>query len=250
MVNKKTLKTTVYTLLSLVFWIAVWYWAALKINSSVVLPSPKETFKQIIFIVSNSDFLLICVNSVFKIFLGALFGVVIGILTALCAFFLPPIKYLISPVLSIIKATPIASFIVLLLIVLGKAPVPSITSALISMPILFSNVYTALENVDKKLLEVCEVYSIGFKKRLHYLWIPSIFPHIVSGIKSGIGLSWKAGIAAEVLCAPENSIGLKIHESRIYLETPCLFAWTAIVIVLSICFERLSVLLLKERRRK
>ena len=82
------------------------------------------------------------------------------------------------------------------------------------------------------------------------LYIPSLLPYLTSGIKSCLGLSWKAGVAAEVLCTPELSIGLKIHETRIYLETPSLFAWTAAVIILSLAFEKLAVRLFTERRKK
>ena len=54
-----------------------------------------------------------------------------------------------------------------------------------------------------------------------------------------MGLSWKACIAAEVICTPNGSIGQGIYNAKIYLETPSLFAWTAAVILLSVLLEML-----------
>jgi len=237
-------------LLSIVFWIAVWHIASTRINSSLIIPTPLETLKKTAELIGDGKFLKICIGSVIRIFLGTVIGVFIGALLAALGHFVPIFKYLTFPIMTVVKATPVASFIVLLLILIGKNSVPLVTSALISIPILWANVSSGIDGVDKNLTEVCEVYEIPILKRLKVLWIPSVMPSFISGIKSCIGLSWKAGIAAEVLCTPTDSIGLKIHETRIYLETSELFAWTLVVIVLSLAFEKLALLLFSERRKK
>ena len=60
-----------------------------------------------------------------------------------------------------------------------------------------------------------------------------------AGVCTAIGLAWKSGVAAEVLCLPKAAIGTQVYYSKIYLETPSLFAWTAVVIVLSMLLERI-----------
>jgi len=244
------IKHTALILLSVIFWIAVWHFASKKVDASIVLPSPAETLKTLGVLIRDKDFLITCEASVLRIFLGAFIGIIIGSALAVAGHFLKLIKYLTAPIMTVVKATPVASFIVLLLILIGKAPVPAVTSALITIPIIYSNLSRAIDSVDRELSEVCQVYSLPFSKRLRVLWLPSLKPGFISGLKSCIGLSWKAGIAAEVLCAPKDSIGLKIHESKIYLETPSLFAWTAVVVILSLIFEYAALWLLKERRRK
>ena len=244
------IKHTFFILLSVLFWIAVWHIAAIKIDSALIFPSPFDTLETLFLLIRETDFLKICLGSVGRIFLGAVVGIALGTLLAIVGHFIPFLKYLTAPIMTVVKTTPVASFIVLLLILIGKGPVPSVTSALIAVPILYANVSRAIDGIDKSLSEVCTVYSLSLAKRWRVLWLPSLMPSFISGMKSCIGLSWKAGIAAEVLCTPPESIGLKIHETRIYLETPSLFAWTAIVIVLSLIFEKGALLLLKERRRK
>ena len=246
----KTSKNTIFILLSVIFWIAVWHIAATRVNSSLIIPTPLETLEKLFEFIRDENFLKICIGSVIRIFLGAVIGIAVGTFLAVGGHFIPLLKYLTSPIMAVIKSTPVASFIVLLLILIGKAPVPSVTSALIAIPILWANTTRAIDGIDKNLKEVCTVFSVPFLKRLKVLWIPSILPNFISGIRSCIGLSWKAGIAAEVLCTPADSIGLKIHETRIYLETPELFAWTVVVILLSLAFEKLALLVFCERRKK
>lgn len=222
----------------------------MRINSELIIPSPVETLEKIVELISNGGFLKICIGSVIRIFFGAILGVILGTLLAVLGRVIPVFSYITFPVMTVIKATPVASFIVLLLILIGKNSVPSITSALISVPILWANVSQGIDGIDKSLTEVCKVYEIPYLKRLKVLWIPSVLPNFISGIKSCIGLSWKAGIAAEVLCTPNDSIGLKIHETRVYLETSELFAWTLVVIILSLIFEKLALFIFSERRKK
>ena len=52
-------------------------------------------------------------------------------------------------------------------------------------------------------------------------------------------MAWKAGVAAEVLGMVSGTIGRQLYDAKIYLETPKLFAWTAVVILLSVGMERL-----------
>lgn len=79
---------------------------------------------------------------------------------------------------------------------------------------------------------------MGAKKTLRYVYLPFVRPHFVAGVNSAIGLAWKSGVAAEVLCVPKAAIGTQVYYSKIYLETPSLFAWTAVVILLSMALEK------------
>ena len=47
------------------------------------------------------------------------------------------------------------------------------------------------------------------------------------------------GVAAEVLCVPKLSIGTEIYYTKYYLEIPHLFAWTVVVVTLSLILEKL-----------
>ena len=175
----------------------------------------------------------------FRIVLGYISAVFVGVLLAYGAYKSKFFFELIYPLVSIIKATPVASFIILALVWFKTSYIPSFISFLIVSPIVFSNVYEGIKNTDESLLQMAQVYNFSNFKKLRYIYIPSVLPHFISASLVSVGLSWKSGIAAEVICTPKISIGSMLYNSKVYLETDELFAWTFAVIVMSIMFEKL-----------
>ena len=85
------------------------------------------------------------------------------------------------------------------------------------------------------------VFRLTRSQTLRFIDIPSVSPFFVAAATTGLGLAWKAGIAAEVLSTPRNSLGGLLYEAKIYLETPDLLAHTAVIILLSLLLEKLLV---------
>ena len=110
-------------------------------------------------------------------------------------------------------------------------------TVLMVFPIVFANVYTGIKNIDKDLLEVCQAYKIPRKKRIKSLYLPTVMPYFVSALTSAVGLAWKAGIAAEALCPPENSMGLHIALAKQNIDNEELFAWALTLILINLVFE-------------
>lgn len=232
-----------YAVTAILFWIAVWHFAAVRVGKSILLPTPAETVKVLVSLASESAFWQICFSSVRSIFVGAVVGVFAGIAIAVLSYLSPIVKYLFSPVMSLIKATPIASFIILFLVWIGKDVIPFWIALMMVAPIVASNFLEGLENIDPQLKEVMTVYGFNFQKRWRMLYRYSLLPYLNSSLKSGIALAWKAGIAAEVLCTPDNTVGQMLYESKLYMETESLFAWTLTVIAISFVLEKAVVLI-------
>ena len=144
-----------------------------------------------------------------------------------------------SPLLTVIRSTPVASFILLLLIWLGRDILPSVIVLLMVLPVIWGGVQGGLASLDEQLLEMARLYRLGSGRTLWRVVIPSVLPSFLAACRTAVGLAWKAGIAAEVLTVPRLSIGRHLYESKLYLETVDLFAWTLLVIVLSLLLEGL-----------
>ncbi len=238
--NKRT-KKIIYTTLAILFWIALWHIVARRVNLSLVLPTPVETAEVLFSLLGEGAFWAICLNSVKRIFLGALSGILVGALIAVLSYFSEILKHLFSPVMSLVKSTPIVSFIILFLIWIGRDKIPFYISLMMVVPIVSSNVLKGLESIDRELLEVIKVYRLPFSKSFRLLYRHSLMPYVLSALQSAVALSWKAGIAAEVLCSPVGTLGNMLSESQIYLETPTLFAYTVVTVVISVILEGLVV---------
>ncbi len=119
-----------------------------------------------------------------------------------------------------------------------------LASALMVVPIIFMNVKKGIESVPTDKAEVAQVYDFTPSKKLRLLYLPSALPYFYAGCRSALGLAWKAGIAAEVICVPKSSVGTMLYSAKIYLESEELFALTAVIVILSVIIEKIIILAL------
>lgn len=242
---KKALKI----ILTILFWIAAWQLAAFGVSSEILLPSPANVIKALFSLASTGDFYISVAFSVIRITLGFVYGTVFGIIFGTLSFRSKLLNMLLSPLAGVIKSTPVASFIVLLFVWFSNSTVASVTSALIVIPVMWSNTFTALSQTDKNLLEMANFFKVPYLKKIKDIYIPSVTPSLKSAAATSLGLAWKAGVAAEVICSPKNSIGGGIYSAKVYLETPSLFAWTAVVIAVSVILEKLLIKLINGKNK-
>ena len=225
--------------LPLVFWIFVWQVLSMIVDKEVLLPSPIGVIRKLTLLFLMIDFHKSVLMTLMRVVIGYLIGTILGSVLAVISFYSKTVKMLISPLFSIVRATPVASFIILALVWLGRDSIPTFTAILMVMPIVYANTITGMSSSDKNLLEVAKIYKFSGVKKLRLLYLPSAVPSFLSGAKTSLGLAWKSAVAAEVLCNLKTSIGGAIYSSKNYLETTELFAWTLCVIILSLILEKL-----------
>ena len=245
------MKTFCKWLLIALFWLTLWWLAAtFLVKQELLLPSPIRVLTRLGELASQGEFWLITLTSLLRIFSGILCAVLLGILCGIVTAYIPFLRELLSPILTIIKATPVASFIILALVWISRGKLPIFISALMVIPIIWTNVEQGIRQIDPQLMEMARVFRFSRAKKLFHIMIPSVLPYFAAACKTSLGLAWKAGIAAEVLSTPKNSIGKELFESKTFMETTDVFAWTVTVILLSICIERLFFALLRLLTRK
>ena len=232
------------------FWILLWALLAHLVGQAMLLPSPLLVVKTLLSLASGADFWLTLLNSLARILSGMLAGTLLGVLLAVLTHGSAVCRAIIAPFMSLVKSTPVASFIILALIWLGRGVVPLFITALMVMPVVWANVSEGLRAQDEKLLEVARVFRLPRHRVFFSLTLPTVLPYFRSALCSALGLGWKAGVAAEVLTVPQRSVGRMIYESKLYLETPELFAWTVTVIAVSFLIERLLLRLVSGLWRK
>ena len=229
------------SILSITFWIFVWFIISKIVNREVLVASPFSVLKRIIALVQADYFWISAAMSLVRIILGFLIAIISAVIVAVLAVKFKFVQTLIEPLMIIIKSTPVASFIILAIVWLDLSFIPAFTSFLMVFPVMWTNVFTGIKATDKNLLEMVQIFNVKKSKVITKLYVPSVMPYFKSACIASIGLSWKAGIAAEVLCTPKNSIGKYLYESKIYLETADLFAWTIVIIVLSLILEKILI---------
>lgn len=240
-VGKKTRKIKWWAVL---LWLLVWQIASMNIGQEILLVSPVRVVQRLFELVHDKTFWGSISYSFTKIVSGFVLALVFGIIMGGLSARFTLVRDILSLPVAVIKATPVASFIILALVWIDSKNLSIFIAFLMVFPIIYTNIITGIESTDKNLIEMAKVFKIPKVRKIRYIYFSQIMPFLRSSCLVGLGLCWKAGIAAEVIGMPRGSIGEKLYDAKIFLDTPDLFAWTVVIIFISIIFEKLFMLVL------
>jgi len=229
-------------------WIGIWQLADLFIHNNVIFAGPVNMAMTLAGLLKDGDFWLSLLHSAFRICSGFLSAFFLGILLGSLGWAFPLVKEFLKPPMLMIRCVPVASFVILALIWIGSENLSVFISFLVVVPMIYGATLAGLENMDQKLLEMSQVFSMPFLKKVRFLFIPAVHPYLVSSCRTTLGMSWKSGVAAEVIGIPKASIGEQLYYTKLYLDTSGLFAWTFSIILISAVFELVFLTLLKKVR--
>ena len=235
---------------ALVFWLLVWHLAARWVDSVLFLPSPLSVLRRLGQLAVTLPFWQTALMSLGRVLLGLVWGIALGLVLSAVTCCSRWLDAVISPVIRVVRATPVASFILLLFLWTDRDSVPAIIAALMVLPVVWGNVTRGIRERDAKLMELARAYRFSRLKSVYLVIWPSVRPYLLSAVITSMGLAWKSGVAAEVLVLPKQAIGTYIYNTKFYFETADLFAWTLVVILLSLVLERLVTGLVHRLERR
>lgn len=224
----------------------LWQGAAMLLNSSLLLSSPVEVAVRLVALVQEVAFWEAVGFTLSRIALGFVLGFAAGTGLGLLAGRFRAAELLLWPYMKAIKTVPVASFIILSLVFLKARQLSVFISFLMVLPVLYENVVQGVRAADGALLEMGAVFRMSYGRRLAYIYLPELKPFLLSGCATALGLCWKAGVAAEVIAVTANSIGGRLYEAKVYFMTSDLLGWTAVIILLSVGFEKLVLGLMRK----
>lgn len=223
---------------AVVFWLAVWQLGAMALHQSILLVSPVQVLMRLAQLAVTTAFWQAIAYSLCRIVLGFLAGIVLGTVLAALASRFRRVEELLAPAMLAVRSIPVASFIILALILFSSRNLAVLIAFLMVLPILYSSVLEGIRATDPQLLEMAQLFRIPPGRSIRYVYLPQVLPYFRSACASALGLCWKAGIAAEVIGMPRGSIGERLQQAKVYLDTPDLFAWTLVIVLVSLTFER------------
>ncbi|ONI38232.1 hypothetical protein AN639_10110 [Candidatus Epulonipiscium fishelsonii] len=235
-----------YTVASFIVWILIWEISAKKIGEPIFLPSPILVFNSLLELSTTKEFYQSIIFSFCNISFGCIIGILFGILLAILAHKNVIIEYMFRPLMIIIKSIPVVSFIILILLWVSSNSLSVLISFLMVVPIIYTNVLIGIKSTNVKLIEMTKVFNVSKLHVIKYIYIFEVYPFFKSAVSVALGLSFKSGIAAELIGLPKNSIGENLYNAKIYLETANLFAWSIVIILLCIMFEKVFLIIINK----
>lgn len=218
-------------------YILIWQLLSMLVGSRLLLlPSPLDTLRSMGEIVSSKNGWQSIGMTVMRILAGFLLGCAVGIGFAVLTSHSRVFDWLLRPLRSLIKTTPITSFALILLVSVISGAVPVIVAMIVVIPMIWQTTEEAIKNRDVHLSEMAKIYLSPWKK-LRYVTLPQVLPQFFASASTALGFAWKAVITAEILALPKLGIGRQMQFHKIHVEIPELFAWTLLVILLSVILE-------------
>lgn len=226
-------------LLPALFWIGLWQLVAMTVNLPVLLASPADTLVRLVELIPTADFWRSILFTLGHIALGYALAASAGILLAVLARRFAAVADLLSPLMSVLRSVPVASFVIAALIWVPSKRLSLLIVAVIVLPVVYAGTLDGIRQIDPLLLEMARVFRMTRWNRFRHIALPAALPSLGAALSTAMGLAWKSGVAAEVIGIPTGSIGEKLYKAKVYLATPDLFAWTLAIIAISAACTRL-----------
>ena len=246
---KNNVKKILLTSLGILFWVAVWQISAMLLSKPYILPDVAETLSALGKIIVSDSFMTTVLSTIMRVVLGLSAGVLLGILLAFLTNRFPFLNVFITPIMSVIKSTPVASFIIILWILMDGSMLSVFVDFLMVMPIVWQNLSDGFSAIDRELSEVCDAFEFSYKKRLKLLILPTLSAYLFPALITSVGLAWKSEIAAEIIAYTKFSVGAMINDAKFNFETDKVFAWTIIVVIFSLILESLTKFLIRRYKK-
>jgi NitT/TauT family transport system permease protein len=215
-------------------------WAGLSWRyGAYVLPSPRAVLEGLAAVVATGDLWRHTAASLSRIAIGFGAAVAVSVLLGLAAFLSRVARGIIRDVVTVLNATSVFVWIVLALIWFGlSAWAPIFTTFMITLPVVASNIVEGVESVDRRLLEMGDVYRLSGREKFRAIVVPSTVPYLIAGMKVGFGLALKVSVVAEIF-GVTSGIGYVMNYSREILATQMVFVWALVMILVMMLTDRL-----------
>ena len=231
-------------------WIGLWQILSMIVGLELLLPSPLSTVRRLFELAGTVEFWGAVGKSCLNILTGWILGVLAGTVLALATNANGVIRAFFSPVMSVIKATPVASFVMLAFVWIRGARLPTFCTFLMVLPVVWANIHEGLSSADAGLLEMAKVFRLRRSTIWRTIRLPALLPHLFGALRVSLGFAWKAGVAAEVIAHAGSSIGSSLYDAKLYLNTAEVFAWTAVIILLSVLLEHACAALMDRAAKR
>lgn len=231
--SKKALTKVVVIISSILVFLLVWQVIALRLDSQILLPKVNTVLVRLFQLFSNDDFLLNIGSTVTRALYSFIIIVVSATILGTLGGRFKPLGWFLTPLLTVLKTTPVMSVILLAFIWFQTGTVPIFSAFLMGFPIMYMMMEGAVEQLEEEMDQMCNLYGFTKSQKIRYYIIPTLSQSFSLGAKQTISMVWKVVVAAEVLTIPKFGVGGRMQFAQIQLETAEVLAWTLIAILLS-----------------
>lgn len=215
----------------------LWEIAALQIDNDFLFPYPVDVVKMMGEQVMSAMFYQVVAATLFRSLMGLGAAFMMAFLCAFLSYRFHVFHDLFYPVLLLTRSVPNVAYIIIVLVWFGAEKSAAIVSFLIIFPAIFSNLYSGLNYIDADLKNVMRLYPEKESRRIYRIYLPLLRSSIESSLSTGVSLTFKVGVMAEILGQVQIGIGRQLNLCRITTDVTGIFAWTGWIILILLIME-------------
>lgn len=219
------------------FWLTIWEVVSL-FTPSVLFSSPTQTITAFFRIIQKQQFWLSIGNTLLLTMSGFLSAFILGSIFAVIAYKSKIVEILLAPAIQIMKSVPVTCFVIVSLIWLSSKHISILVAFFVVFPVSYISMSAGIDSINKQTVEMLNIFHVPIIKRVKMVYSYAVLPSVLAGCNVSISMSFKAAIAGEIIGLPMNTIGEQLYLSKLYLSIDELFAWTVVIIIISIVFEK------------
>lgn len=243
---RKSITRKRYIISAIVTFIVIFAaWSLLSVSGSVkelFLPSPWKVVQDIVDQAKDGSLWLNMGYSIFRITMGFLLSVVIGVPLGILAGSFKPLEAIIAPICEFIRYMPVPAFVPLVMVWCGIGEGAKIM--IVFLGCFFQLVLMIADDarsVSDDLLS--SSYTLGTTRwtTITKVLIPAMAPKMMLTLRMMIGWGWTYLTVAE-LVASSSGLGYSILKAQRFLHTASIFSGILVIGVLGLITDRLFAL--------
>jgi NitT/TauT family transport system permease protein len=229
----------VYFSLGIVFILGIWILFSNIIDNQIILPKVGDVFISLFNLFKQSNTYLIIGATVLRLLITLCISFIITIILVSLSVMSIKFASFIRPLIILLKTIPVASIIIILLIVVGHEYSPLYITGFVILPLMYEAMYVGISSIDKHIKDEVKLLSETNLEIIFKIYIPITVPFIITSILQAVGLGLKVMVMSEFIAQPRLSIGRAMLIEKQYLELGNVFSWTIIIIIIVILLEKL-----------
>lgn len=224
----------------LVVWFIVTTYGSIPAGILPGIPKVGATFRDMISSGQLQGDLMVSLTRVVKGFLAsALLGVFLGSMIGM----FKPVRQLLLPTVTVIRQIPMIAWIPLIILWCGIGELSKVVIIVLAafFPILV-NTESGMESTPEGYIEVARLYKLNKWERFIKVYLPHALPQILVGLKLGLGVSWMAVVAAELIAAT-SGIGYRMSNARSMMQSHVVIVCMIVVGLVGVLMDKVIGLL-------
>ncbi len=225
--------------LTVLILLGVWEIIALAVDLPIVIPTFSSVFLALFNLLTLPETFITILHTLLRCTIGYILAFVLAFMSGIIAGRIKAFAAVMAPVVTIMRSVPVVAITLIVSVWINSAVLPALVGILLVFPVIYEQAKTPTENMDPTLIDVMKEMGGGFWKDSIRVYVPMMLPYGLSGISATFGMNMKAVISAELLAYSVGSIGYAIYFAKADFlnETPVLFAWAIIAIILAAVIE-------------